>query len=62
MAESDARTADLTFDDGVLWAVARIVDCYDEITMAAWLLRESGVDTTRVEDVDAPFIAKALEK
>lgn len=50
-----------TFDDGVLWTAARLVEFYDQPTMAKELLRESGVDTTRAQKEDAPYIARALE-
>ncbi len=51
----------LTFDDGVLWAAARLVESFDEPTLARELLVESGVDTKRADIVDAPLIKKALE-
>ena len=49
-----------TFDDGVLWAAARIVELYDQPGMARTLLDEAGVDVTKADDADAPYIAKAM--
>ncbi len=53
-------TAD--FDQGVLWAAARLVELYDEPTIAAELLRESGADVTAADEIDVPFLTKALEE
>ena len=50
-----------TFDQGVLWAVARIVELFDQPIIAGELLRQSGVDVTEADMTDAPFIAKAME-
>lgn len=49
------------FDQGVLWTVARLVEMYDQPSMACELLRESGADIKQADGLDAPFIAKALE-
>ncbi|KKM85374.1 hypothetical protein LCGC14_1289610 [marine sediment metagenome] len=51
----------LTFDQGVLWAAARLVEFHDETTLARELIEQSGADITQADEVcDAPFIAKAL--
>jgi len=50
----------LTFDDGVLWAAARIVEWYDEPTRAAELVRESGAHIELADEIDAPFIEKIV--
>lgn len=48
------------FDDGVLWAVARIVELFDEPRIAWDVLRTSGVDPSRADEADAPYIAIAV--
>ena len=50
-----------TFDQGVLWAAARLVEFHDQPGIAGELLRQSGVDVLEADMTDAPFIAKALE-
>ena len=40
----------LTFDDGVLWAATRLVEFYDQPTMAAELLEQAGVDISRATE------------
>ena len=56
-----AHMCDRSFAQGVLWAAARIVEWHDLPTHARQLLQESGVDTKHADEVDAPFIAKALK-
>jgi hypothetical protein len=41
---------DIGFALGVCWAVARIVDMHGQDTIAAEILRESGVDAGRYAD------------
>ena len=52
--------SDSSFDRGVLWAVARIVEWYDEVSMAKYLLREGEIDLALVDEFDRPFIARAI--
>ncbi len=49
------------FDDGVLWAVARLVESHDQVAMAGELLFESRVDTERADEADKLFIKQAKE-
>lgn len=48
------------FTQGVLYAVARIVQMFDEPTMAAEILRESGVNPRLADEYDRPFVNKVL--
>ena len=50
-----------TFDQGVLWAAARLVEFHDQPGIAKVLLQQSGVDVLEVDVTDAPFIARAME-
>lgn len=53
-------TEGMAFDRGILWAAARLVEFHDEPTMAAGLLLESGADVSCADELDRPFIQKAL--
>ncbi len=55
------RLEEVIFDAGVLWAAARIVEFHDQVVLARELLIQSGVDTERANEVDKPFIKKAIE-
>ena len=51
---------DPNFDHGVLWAVARLVEFYDEPTMAGEILQQSGANADLADELDGPFIARAI--
>ena len=48
------------FEHGVLWCAARLVEIYDEPTMAAELIEQAGVDVSKADGTDKPFIDQAL--
>ena len=50
------------FDQGVLWAAARMVEIFDQPTMAAELLQQSGADISLTDGADLPCLQKALEE
>lgn len=47
------------FEDGIIYALARMIDIYDEVTMAYAILHESGVDLTKIKSDDAKIVRKA---
>lgn len=51
-----------TFDDGVIWAIARIVELHDEPTIAASVARENGFSYSTLrglaDEADLKFIDK----
>lgn len=49
------------FDQGVLWAVARIVEMFDQPTMAGEILRQSGADVKLADEDDVSFLKEAIE-
>lgn len=57
MAKSDKPG----FEQGVLWAIARIIEMYGDETVAAEILAESGIDISLADESDLPYleIAKA---
>jgi hypothetical protein len=44
------------FDQGVLYAVARIIELHDEPVIAADILAGSGVDLKHADEYDAVFL------
>lgn len=50
------------FEAGVLWAVAILADTYDQPTMAADLLHESGANPRHADEADRPGVKKALRE
>lgn len=53
-----------TFEDGIIWAVARIVELHDQPVIAADVLRESGIKPNLrcVDEADRPYIKTALQE
>lgn len=52
------------FNAGVLWSVARIVELHDEPTIAADVLRESGIelDLKRCDEADREFLKQVADE
>jgi len=52
------------FNKGVLWAAARIVEMFDEPTIAATVLRESQIplELRLVDEADRPYLKDIFER
>lgn len=52
------------FNKGVLWSIARIVELYDEPTIAAAVLRESQIplDVRLIDEADLPYLKDIFER
>lgn len=46
------------FEQGVVYACARVVEMFDEPTVARCVLEESGVDVTKAAEYDVQFLRK----
>ena len=53
---------DKDFAAGVVYALARIIEMYDEPTMAKNLLRESGVDVRHAAEYDVEHLRRSIPK
>lgn len=52
------------FSNGVVWALARLVDQHDQPTIAAQIYKDSGLGDKRLglcEETDRAFLIRALE-
>ena len=47
------------FDRGVVYACARLIELFDQPSMAKTILRESGVNITKADAYDVKFITQA---
>lgn len=58
------ETTKPSFEDGVLWAVARIVELHDQPVIAADVLRESRIalNLRRVDEADRPFLKTVAQE
>ena len=52
------KKTELSFDAGVVWACARMVDMYDQPSMAQDILKESAVDVRKAIEYDVAFLRK----
>jgi len=50
------------FASGVIYALARLVEMYDQPTMANSILKESGIDVRRANEYDIKFLRKENPK
>lgn len=52
------------FNKGVLWSAARIVEMFDEPTIAATVLRESQIplDLNLVDEADRPYLKEIFDR
>ena len=48
----------MTFEQGILWAAAWLAEAHDQLTMAAEMVCEAGVDLDQADIYDKPFIEK----
>ena len=47
------------FEDGVVYALARLIDLFDEPVIAYGVLHESGIDLSKIKSDDAKILRKA---
>jgi len=55
-------SADENFEAGVVYALARLVEMFDQPTMANSILKESGVDVRNAHEYDVAFLRKENPK
>ena len=55
---SKCETVEEGYAQGVTYACARIVDMYDQPTIAMEILKESGVDVVNAHEYDVAFLRK----
>jgi hypothetical protein len=60
MSEDVKSDHDEGFAAGVVWACARLVQMFDQPTMAALILQESGVDVSQAAEQDVAFLREEL--